>query len=35
MLKFVPPPRVSKRKDKRNDDDDDVLPMDKVSSTVL
>ena len=30
MLKFVPPPRVSKRKDKKNDDDDDMLPNETV-----
>ena len=32
MLKFVPPPRISKRKDKKNDDDDDILPNDNVRS---
>ena len=36
MLKFVPPPRVSKRKDRRNDDDDDdALPNDTVRDFVF
>ena len=32
MLKFVPTPKVSKRKDKKSDEDDDMLPNNDVNS---